>query len=333
MKIKKTICLFIALILIGFSFISCKSTEEIIKDTEINNKTEISDEILREDMEFVKKIKNILSAGHGRWEYYKDLDEFINTGINFIIRGQVIAREESAITMFGIPLYPNDDLRSENYEYARNARSRIATPYKIQINEVYHGDINKKDDIITIYALYGIVDGFKNRIFDDAPIYNVGAEYILFLDVEEQYENIVYIPPMNLLKLDTTNGVFESEGLFGNIYSKYENDTNKFVTDLKELIKNNNYNTEVKVIGSKEELQKVIDQRNKERAADGLDIFIPDVLNRAETDNKANDDNENPPKETVLTEDLDVETPAETSFPDDKVEDNIETEADEIIEE
>ena len=266
--VKKTIYLFVAPLLIICFFISC------------NSNAGINDDILKEDMAFVQKIENILSIGYGKWDYLKNLEEFLYTEINLIIRGEVIAREESAITAFGIPLYPNEDLRSENYEYARSARNRITTPYKIKINEVYHGDINKEGDIITLYALYGIVDGFESKFIAEEPIYNVGAEYIMFLRVENNYENIVYISSMSLLKLDTTNGTFESLGVFGNIYSKYENNTDKFVADLKDLIKNNNYSTEVKVHGSKEDLQEIIDQMNRERAEDGLNTFIPDILEK-----------------------------------------------------
>jgi len=278
---KKTIWLWLSIILIAYSFISCKSTENIRLNTETNNGTEINADILKEDMEFVKKIENISLVSNGSY-YVENLDHLIKGGRNLIIRGQVIAREESAITAFGIPLYPNDDLRSENFEYARSARNRITTPYKIQINEVYHGDINKEGDIITLYALYGIVDGVENKLISEEPVYNVGAEYIMFLRVEDNWENLVYISSMSLLKLDTTNGTFESLGVFGNIYSKYENNTNKFLADLKDLIKNNNYSTEVKVHGSKEELQEKIDQMNRERAEDGLDTFIPDIVEKTE---------------------------------------------------
>jgi hypothetical protein len=278
MNTKKAIFLFVALLLIYCSFISCKPNEKIIKNTTPDNKIEISDDVLKEDAEFVKKIENISSGSHGRTAYLKDLGEFIHPGINLIVRCQIIAREESTVTAFGIPFYSNDDLRSTTEQYLRNAISRIATPYQIQINEVYHGKINKEGDVITIYALYGIVDGFENKMFSESPIYNVGAEYILFLRVEEEYEHIVYIQELSCLKLDTKNGTFESLGFFGNIYDKYGNNTDNFITDLKELIKSNNYSTEMSVHGSIEDLQEIIDQRNQERAEDGLNIFIANVL-------------------------------------------------------
>ena len=284
---KKAIWLYLAITILAASLISCSSNDLAspaqtgISNSEYAANMQYSSfDILKEDMEFIKKIENIPSAGYAEWEHFESLDEFIGQRTNLIIRGQVISRGESAITAFGMPLYPTEDLRSENYEYARNARRRIATPYKIHINEVYHGDINKEGDIITLYALYGILEGFENRIFSEEPIYNVGAEYIMFLRVEEEYGNIVYISSMSLLKLDQSGKTFESEGLFGNIYSKYENNTDKFVADLKQLIKANNYSTKIDVYGSKAEFQEIIDRMNRKRAEDGFDAFIPNVLDK-----------------------------------------------------
>jgi len=269
---------------------SCKSNEETNKDVATNNRVEISEDILKEDMEFVKKIKNIPSADRVSRAFANNLDEMISEcRTNLIIRCQVIDREESKVTSCGLQFFVNDDLISENEKYYREAVGRIATPYKLQINEVYHGNINKENDIITLYALYGIVDGFENtftnRIDPHYPIFNVGAEYILFLRVEEQYGKIVYFLSLGCLKLDTKNGTFECEDFTESMNSRYDNNTDKFVSELKELIKTNNYRTEVRVTGSKEELQDIIDQRNRERAADGLNIFLPDVIDKAQDDN------------------------------------------------
>jgi len=266
---KKTLwfCIAPILFMAVIAFTACESSQHMVKDSEANKKTEISEEILKEDAEFIKQIEELHSTIFVDYGFLDDLKELLTnfgvTGPNLIVRCEVVSRGETAV-ITSLSTFTNEDLKSDNEEYVRIAIDCIRTPYKVKIKEVYHGTINKEDDIITVIAPYGTIDGFANKD-SDYPIYGVGCEYILFFHIFERFGELEYwlvLPPFSWVKLDTQKGTFETSKLAQSMYSKYKGSTEKLVGDLKKLIKNNDLITEVESYGDIESALEYKRQKN-----------------------------------------------------------------------
>ena len=221
-------------------------------------------DIILEDIEFAKKIEAISITSDADYIYLDSLEEMIKqTHPNLIIRGKVTARKESAV-ISPLSYYTNADLKSENADNVKYARAYISTPYEIQIDEVYYGNVNEVNDVITINAPYGILDGYEERKADH-PIFNIGNEYILFLRVDEIFGLLDYylaFTPASCLKLNTEKGTFEyGKYACEAIYSQYKNDMKELINDLQNLTRYNDYSTKIEKVGDIEKLQKLIDQK------------------------------------------------------------------------
>jgi len=255
MKDTKKICLFVLVLLLA-CFAACESGD----DAKTYTKTVISEDILREDAEFIKKIEALPYNLFVDYAPLDDLDEMLSWGDqteispNLIVRCEVISRGETAV-ISPLSTYTNDDLKSANREYVGKARDAIRTPYEMKIQEVYHGTVNDAGDIIPIVAPYGEIDGFVNRS-TDYPIYSVGSEYILFFNVYRRFEELKYslfYTPCGWIKLDSEKGTFECDDFARSMYSEYGNSMDKLIKDLKKLIKSKDLRTEMESFGDIED--------------------------------------------------------------------------------
>ena len=263
MQNSNKIYLFVLIILSVISLTACKS----------NDKIEISEEVLKEDAEFIKKIETLPLTLFLDYSPLKDLEDIFNSfgdlGPNLIVRCEAISRGETAV-IIPLEIYTNEDLRSENKDYVRNAVDCIRTPYEMKIKEVYHGSINKENDIITMIAPYGIIDDFVNK-HSDYPIYGVGSEYIFFLRAVEMYGELEYgivYTPCGWVKLDSHEKTFECSELAQTMYAKYNNNMDKLINDIKKLIKNNNLRTDVESHGDIEGRLEFKRQKNNFQSED-----------------------------------------------------------------
>jgi len=205
------------------------------------------------ELEFIKQIENLPATMRSSYIQVFNMHELIETTKpNFIIKGKIISRGESDVIDPFFNKYTKEDLYSDDLETARTAYGLIGTPYEIEITDIYHGNINKIGDIIPFNAPYGIIDDFGKRK-EDHPILEVGEEYILFLRGDSLWGVLTYYLSFKLagaLKLDNENGIFSLyNDSYMFIFSKYECNTEKLLDDLKELIKNNNYTTEIEYAG------------------------------------------------------------------------------------
>ncbi len=75
----------------------------------------------------------------------------------------------------------------------QGAMECIATPYTLQVSDVYFGDTYAKAGCIPYYAPYGIIEGIAYRQ-SGYPVLQVGEEYILFLCVDNVKGKWVYYP-------------------------------------------------------------------------------------------------------------------------------------------
>ena len=201
---------------------------------------------------FVKQVESVPASDRINYADFDTLHDFIETTkANLIIRCVIKSRGESAVTDPS-GKYSERDLKSGDNGTAQAARSLIATPYEIEISEVYLGDINKAGNTINYTAPYGIVNDYGNRK-NHAPVLRVGDEYILFLRADIINGLLSYdlaSPPFSVLKLNTEDNTFALyDETRGALYSKYEKSTDKLLDDLKELIENNGYPTGVEYIG------------------------------------------------------------------------------------
>lgn len=215
MKSGKNIYLIVFIFLMIFSLPSCKPEEEI-------------SEAVKEDIEFAKKISAIEPVERVNYIYLDSLGDMISqTNTNLIVRGKTLSRGESA-------------------KYGKSGT--IHTPYELEILEVYHGTVNKSGDIINFDALYGIFEDTEYRA-DKHPVFNIEKEYLLFLRVDEIYGELQYclcFDPASSLILNPKDGTFEDHGIYSDyVFSKYDHDTEKLLTELKEFIADNDYNTKI----------------------------------------------------------------------------------------
>ncbi len=132
---------------------------------------------------------------------YASFEEMINEGKpNFVVRCEAVARED--MTVYDPLGYWDEALLWKTptflaeLEEQQAAATHIATPYTMEIKDVLLGNYLQKGDTFTFYANYGFVNQFYMR-YEHYPIYRVGDEYIMFLEVtkiagREDYINLIH---------------------------------------------------------------------------------------------------------------------------------------------
>lgn len=119
---------------------------------------------------------------------------FTVTKANLVVRCQVIERAETTVEdPFGV--YTAELLTDPTVDerMRQGAVECIATPYTLQVTDVYFGDTYAEDDRIPYYAPYGILGDISYRQ-NGYPVLQVGEEYILFLRVDNVKGKWVYYP-------------------------------------------------------------------------------------------------------------------------------------------
>lgn len=145
---------------------------------------------------FADSILAIPSSGsQALYVQLNSLEElFTVTKANLVVRCQVIERAETTVEdPFGV--YTSELLTDPTVDETvrQGAVECIATPYTLQVTDVYFGDTYAEDNCITYYAPYGILGDISYRQ-NGYPVLQVGEEYILFLRVDNVKGKWVYYP-------------------------------------------------------------------------------------------------------------------------------------------
>ena len=204
-----------------------------------------------DEYKYVKQIAALEDSMRGVTVGFDTLHEMIShTQPNLIVRCKILSRDEVTIK-HPSDFYTTDDLTSDDPEVMKYLPMYITTPYDMEILDVYMGETNQKGDVIKFYAPYGIIGELSNRR-DHHPIFKVGEEYIIlmradmFNDVPHYYLSYT---PSDVLLLNPSDGTYQltNEG-FIDLYAEYENNTEKLIDGLKDLIETHHYKFEPEYI-------------------------------------------------------------------------------------
>lgn len=155
---------------------------------------------------------------------------------NLVIRCKITGRDESTVVdPFG--RYKVDDLGQLKY-----AQMYIVTPYTLEVQEVYYGDLHQADDTLTYNAPYGIIGEHTYR-GGMHPVLRVGKEYIMFLTVSEIAGNMVYCCSFNpeFIVEVTGKNSYKTISAVDWIFGKYEGNIDKLVDALNVVVEAGGY--------------------------------------------------------------------------------------------
>ncbi|HIX91770.1 MAG TPA: hypothetical protein H9681_02705 [Firmicutes bacterium] len=225
------LCLLIAAMLFG----SCSETDEYIPDefeaaVMATSPTVIVDYILLESLsELMDTVKpnlivrcKVASRGES---YLKGANESLNSLLN---------QSAAALT--------DTELKRVQSAVANS----LSTPYTLELEKIYLGAENLDDTTELVFTVpYGAINGYA-RAADKYPILKVGAEYLMFLRVDfigGEKEYYLAFRPASALEL--RNDSFDGGDYADLIFAEFNGSTEALISELEELIANNDYDISI----------------------------------------------------------------------------------------
>jgi len=199
-----------------FSIILCISIIFLYNCANTDDKialSSIEEEITEQELIFLASLS-------GDEQQFDDLYERINRS-DYIIRGKIIKRAETEL----IGGHTLEDLRLQaegNLVRDRSVAtpsSGIVTPFKVEIREVYKGDV-KPGETIRLIQFYGNYHGY-GKVMEGSAVFNEGEEYILFLGIL-QPEGYIYSISDRQLSIPITYNIKAERELQVKIDAVYE---------------------------------------------------------------------------------------------------------------
>lgn len=218
-----------------------------------------TEEAYTED-EYIKMIESLDETGAPMYVTLNNIEEIITkTKSNLIVKCKVVSRDEPMVfDPFGS--FTTDTLLSEsspeNEKFA--AANYISTPYQIEISDVYLSPDSIETSLIgssiPFYAPYGVIGQYSNRLAGH-HILRVGAEYIMFLRVDNIGGNMVYYlahPIYSLVEIDPQNGKSISQNnvsysSYEQIYGEYSDEL-ELTEAIESLVADGGYDTSIDTV-------------------------------------------------------------------------------------